>query len=100
MPAPKLFRSLPDGSNSRTGASRDPAQEFAPHRSAIHMWPPGATNTALVDPIDLPSGSLNQLSIIRYGLGWKLDCAPAGERAMKPMTPPIRAKVVRMDLIV
>src|ERR1700730_8922059 len=75
MPAPKLLSSLPDGSNSRTGARSEPLQELTPHLSATQMWPPGATKTALVDPMVLPSGSVNQCSTGRYGLCCELGCA-------------------------
>src|SRR5258708_36912849 len=72
--APKLRSSLPDGSNSSTGGRSELAQEFAPHRSATQIWPLGATNTALDDPIVRPSGSVNQCSTVRYGLGCELGC--------------------------
>src|SRR5471030_894680 len=77
MPAPKLLSSLPDGSNSRTGARSEPPHELTPHLSATQMWPPGATNTALVDPMVLPSGSVNQRSTVRYGFGCELAWAYA-----------------------
>src|SRR6202521_5315118 len=77
MPAPKLLSSLPDGSNSRTGARSEPVQELTPHLSATQRWPLGATNTALVDPMVLPSGSVNQCSTVRYGLGCELGWAYA-----------------------
>ena len=65
MPSPQLFSSLPDCSNSKTGGRFEPAQEFAPHRSATQMWPLGATKTALVEPIVRPPGNWNQLSTVR-----------------------------------
>src|SRR5579872_474849 len=77
MLAPKLLSNLPDGSNSSTGGRSDLAQEFAPHRSATQIWPLGATHTALVDPMVRPSGSVNQCSTVRYGLGSELGCAQA-----------------------
>src|SRR5579863_9040881 len=76
MPDPKLFRSLPAASNLRMGSSVLPAQLLAPHRSATQMlWPSRSMSTALVDPQVLPSGSLAQFSIVRYGLGAEFSCA-------------------------
>src|SRR5260370_37173040 len=90
MFAPKLRRSLPEGSNSSTGARSELAQEFAPHRSATQIWPLGATHTALDDPIVRPSGSVNQCSTVRYGLGCELGWArtlPAATiHAIHPIT--------------
>src|SRR5205823_1108333 len=65
MPAPKLLKSLPDGSNSRMGDRFEPAQLFAPHRSATHMRSFESTSTAAVDPQLLPSGSFAQPSTTR-----------------------------------
>src|SRR4051812_45843290 len=73
--APKAFSSLPFGSNSRTGGRLEPAQVFTPQRSAIQMWPLGATSTELVEPIVRPGGRVNQCSTVRYGLGWELGWA-------------------------
>src|SRR5262249_6950458 len=65
MPAPKLFTSLPDASNFRTGSSGDilpvagSAQLLAPHRSATQIdFPSLSMSTALVDPQVRPAGSL------------------------------------------
>src|ERR1700676_1367305 len=78
---PKLFRSLPDGSNSRIGARVEPSQVFAPHRSATQIFPRLSTSTPAVAPQVLPSGSLAQFSIVRYGSGGEFcgarDCASA-----------------------
>src|SRR5471030_153141 len=103
MPAPKLFSSLPDGSNSNTGARSEPLQELTPHLSATQMWPPGATDTALVDPMVLPSGSVNQCSTVRYGLGCELAWAYAQLSAATSATmtvfhmtvPPERLTILR-----
>src|SRR5579863_6908436 len=72
MPAPKLFSSLPEVSNSRIGASFEPAQELAPHRSATQIWSWASTSTPAVDPHVRPSGSLAQSEMVRYGLGCAL----------------------------
>src|ERR1019366_9551690 len=72
MPAPKLFSSLPEESNSRMGARSNPAQVFAPHRSATQMLPCRSTSTPAAAPQVLPSGSLAQFSMVRYGLGREL----------------------------
>src|SRR5207247_1408654 len=51
IPAPKLLTSLPVSSNFRTAGRFDPAQLFAPHRSATQIdLPSGAISTALVAP--------------------------------------------------
>ena len=53
-----------------------PAQLFAPHRSPTQMLLPSRSiSTALVEPHDLPAGSLAQFSMVRYGLGLELSCA-------------------------
>src|SRR6266702_2248012 len=71
MPAPKLFRRLPDESNLRTGARLEPAQlsywngeapggmsGFAPHRSATQTDSPSLSiATPFSAPHFLPSGS-------------------------------------------
>src|SRR5512142_250648 len=68
--APKLFSSFPEASNLRIGGSLLPAHELAPQRSATQMLAPSRSiSTALVDPHMRPSGSLNQLSMVRYGSG-------------------------------
>src|SRR5262245_32892799 len=64
LPAPKLLTSLPDGSNSNTESMFDPSHVLAPHRSATHTLPFGATSMALVDPHARPSGSCPQRSIV------------------------------------
>src|SRR5215510_14604611 len=70
MPAPKLLTRFPFSSNLRTTGRDEPAQEFAPHRSATQMdLPSGAISTALVDPQFLPSGIFAHPSTVRYGLG-------------------------------
>jgi hypothetical protein len=69
IPAPKVFNSLPAASNSSTGGSWDAAHELTPHRSATQMCPVGATNTALLEPIVRPAGSVNHRSAVRYGFG-------------------------------
>src|SRR6202011_3638049 len=56
IPAPKLVKSLPEGSNLRMAASVLPAQVLAPHRSATQILPARSTSTALVDPHVRPSG--------------------------------------------
>src|ERR1019366_7174676 len=81
MPAPKLLRSLPEESNSRTGASGLSAQELAPQRSATQMWPSRSRSTALVEPQERPSGSLKKFSMVRYGLGCELGAAPGWAKA-------------------
>src|SRR5580704_18627689 len=88
IPSPKLFTSVPDGSNLRLGARLEPRQLFAPHRSAIQMPRPSLSiSIALVDPHVRPSGILKCCSIVRYGLGrslvgWTAVCA----RAIAPAT--------------
>src|SRR5690348_11949763 len=89
MPSPKLLSNLPDASNFRIDGRLDPAHELAPHRSATHRLPSRSTSTALVDPHILPSGSLNQLSTVRYGLG-KSACA-------YPMATPARQAITVRD---
>ena len=64
MPAPKLVRSLPEGSNSKIGARFEPAQVFAPHLSATQMLPLGPMATPAVDPHILPSGNFAQFSMV------------------------------------
>src|ERR1700681_485470 len=88
IPAPKLFTSVPAGSNLRIGARFELRQLFAPHRSAIQMPRPSLSiSIALVDPQVRPSGILKCCSIVRYGLGrslvgWTAVCA----RAVAPAT--------------
>jgi len=66
MPAPKLFTSLPEASNSRTAGRSEAPQLFAPHRSATQIEvPSGSISTALVDPHVLPSGIFAQPSTVR-----------------------------------
>src|SRR5882672_2751038 len=87
MPSPKLFSSLPEGSNSRMGARFEPAQVFAPHLSATHMLPWRSTSTPAVDPQGRPSGSFAQFSIARYGLGWEFRAASSCAYAVPPDVP-------------
>src|SRR6266851_6363783 len=102
IPLPKLFKSLPDGSNSRIGSSVFPAHEFPPHRSPTHMWPFGSMSTALVDPHVRPSASLNQFSTVRYGFGSELGCAPAAARNINAavLTPHLQFVILAVDCIV
>src|SRR6266581_6851625 len=86
MPAPKLFRRLPDESNLRTGDSVEPAQlsywngeapggmsGFAPHRSATQTDSPSLSiATPFRAPHFLPSGSVPQGATDRYGLSRSL----------------------------
>src|SRR6185437_1661310 len=61
MPDPKLFTSFPVASKCRMGSSVLPPQLFAPHRSPTQpLLPSRSISTALVEPHDLPSGSLAQ----------------------------------------
>src|SRR6476659_7277774 len=50
IPSPKLLTSLPDGSNSRIGATLEPAHVLAPQRSKTQMLPAASRATALVEP--------------------------------------------------
>src|SRR5271169_418691 len=81
VPAPKLLSSLPEASNSSTGASALSAQELAPQRSATQMWPSRSRSTALVEPQARPSGILKKFSMVRYGFGCELGAAPGWARA-------------------
>src|SRR5450759_791863 len=86
MPAPKLFKSLPDESNLRTGDSVEPAQlsyangeapggmsGFAPHRSATQTDSPSLSiATPFRAPHFLPSGSCPHGAVVWYGLGRSL----------------------------
>src|SRR3954447_16227176 len=73
VPAPKLVRNLPAGSNFMIGATFELAQLFAPQRSKIHtLLPSRSTSTPIGAPIFLPSGSFAQLSSNLYGLGAEL----------------------------
>src|SRR5438128_6111638 len=84
MPAPKLFRSLPDESNLRIGSTVGDSRHalLPPHRSATQMLLPSLSiSTALSDPHFRPSGSCAQFSTVRYGFGASLagegpDCFP------------------------
>src|SRR4249920_1871363 len=83
MPAPKLFRSLPDESNFMTGATSEPAQlsyangdspggvsGFAPHRFATQTdFPSLSIATALSAPHVLPAGRSPHGATVWYGLG-------------------------------
>src|SRR5436309_5996835 len=79
MPAPKVFRSLPDVSNWKMGLTFalappqvvPPAPEL-PHRSTTHIEPSGAVVTLAVEPHFLPSGNCPQLTPGRYGSGRSL----------------------------
>src|SRR5580704_14975621 len=80
IPAPRLFRRLPERSNSRIGARFESAQLLAPHLSKTHKLPLGSMEIVFVEPMVLPAGSLAQTSPARYGLDKKLvgsapDCA-------------------------
>src|SRR5713101_2071101 len=96
MPAPKLFRRLPDESNLRTGARLEPAQlsywngeapggmsGFAPHRSATQTDSPSLSiATPFSAPHFLPSGSFPHGAMVWYGLGrslvdWTSSCVRA-----------------------
>src|SRR5881394_813957 len=66
-PAPKLFRYLPDGSNSRIGSSGEPRQFVAcdpdtPHRSIAQMLPSRAIEMPAVEPHLRPFGNCPQLT--------------------------------------
>jgi hypothetical protein len=51
IPAPNDFTSVPVESNFRIGGRSEPAQLFAPQRSATQMLVPSLSiSTALVDP--------------------------------------------------
>src|SRR5450631_1681847 len=94
MPEPKLFNSLPDESNLRTGARVEPAQlsyangeapggmsGFAPHRSATQTDSPSLSiATPFRAPHFLPSGSFPHGAMVWYGLGRSLAgwISPAG----------------------
>src|SRR6266568_1503116 len=81
MPAPKLFRRLPDESNLRTGDSVEPAQlsywngeapggmsGFAPHRSATQTDSPSLSiATPFRAPHFLPSGSFPHGAMVWCG---------------------------------
>ena len=57
IPPPKLRTGVPDGSNLKTVGSLEPAQLFAPHRSATQTeTPSGSMSTALSAPHVRPSG--------------------------------------------
>ena len=57
MPAPRLLTTLPDASNFRMGATLDPTQSFAPHRSNTHTLVPSRSIVMpAVDPTLRPSG--------------------------------------------
>src|SRR5882762_7994186 len=86
MPAPKLFRRLPDESNLSTGGTDEPAQlsyvngetpggtsGFAPHRSATQTDSPSLSiATPFRAPHFLPSGRFPHGATDRYGLGRSL----------------------------
>src|SRR5882762_2128737 len=86
MPAPKLFRRLPDESNLSTGGTDEPAQlsyvngetpggtsGFAPHRSATHTDSPSLSiATPFSAPHFLPSGRFPHGATDWYGLGRSL----------------------------
>src|ERR1700730_1427314 len=76
-PAPKLFTSLLEESNSRMGASVCPTQVLPPHLSATQTLPSRSKLNWDVCPQVLPSGSFAQPSIVRYGLGGELGSACA-----------------------
>src|ERR1051325_3773058 len=69
-PSPKDFTSWPRSSNLKIDGSCEPAQEFAPQRSATQMLDPSLSmSTALVAPQTRPSGSLAQPSMVLKGFG-------------------------------
>src|SRR5882762_4306818 len=86
IPAPKLFRRLPDESNLSTGGRLEPAQlsywngeapggisGFAPHRSATQTDSPSLSiATPFKAPHFLPSGSVPHGATVWYGLGRSL----------------------------
>src|SRR6267378_2447337 len=86
IPAPKLFRRLPDESNLSTGGRLEPAQlsyvngetpggtsGFAPHRSATHTDSPSLSiATPFSAPHFLPSGRFPHAVMDWYGLGRSL----------------------------
>jgi hypothetical protein len=87
IPSPNDFTMLPFASNLKIEARFEPAQLFAPHRSATQMLTPSLSiSTALVDPHVRPSGSFAHPAIVSYGFGRSLvgaivalppACAPA-----------------------
>jgi hypothetical protein len=54
----------------KMGATLEPEQVAPPHLSKTQTLPGRSTNTALVAPQVLPSGSFAQFSTKWYGLGW------------------------------
>src|SRR5438034_1099956 len=61
----KLFTSFPDSSNFMMGVRFEPAQYCPPHLSKVQtLVPSRSTVMPAVDPIFLPSGSLNQFSMV------------------------------------
>src|SRR4029079_12102505 len=102
LPAPKLFRSLPDESNLRIGSTVGESRHalLPPHRSATQMLLPSLSmSTALSDPHVRPSGSFAQFSTVRYGFGASLvgagaDCAAERRRAARSsrINPAIRLR--------
>src|SRR5712691_2706038 len=86
MPAPKLFRRLPDESNLSTAGTAEPAQlsyvngetpggtsGFTPHRSATQTDSPSLSiATPFRAPHFLPSGSFPHGATVWYGLGRSL----------------------------
>src|SRR5215831_3700386 len=79
-PAPKLFKSFPDGSNSRIGGFAgprpmqvaEPAGSVLKQRWKTHTLPLGSTWTRMTSPHFPPFmsfGSFGQPSTRRYGLG-------------------------------
>jgi hypothetical protein len=62
---PSAALGFPEASNFRTGGRLDPAQLFAPHRSATQIdFPSRSISTALVDPHVRPSGIFAQFSTV------------------------------------
>src|SRR6476660_2599582 len=96
MPPPKLLSSFPDASNFRIDGRLDPAHELAPQRSATHRPPSRSISTALVDPHILLSGSLNQFSTVRYGLGKSACAYPIATPARPAMTVSILAFILQL----
>ena len=78
-PSPKLLTSFPEASNFITTGSFEPAQLFAPHRSAIQIERPSMSgSTVLIDPQSAAFGP-------REGLSTLLDRDSARRSPPAPM---------------
>ena len=65
MPAPRLLTAFPDASNFRIGATVDPTQSWAPHRSKTQTLEPSRSIVMpAVDPTFRPSGILKWSAIV------------------------------------